>query len=119
MKHDLSAIMTQRNIIQQNLAEGRATGRTTRIVNKIVDDFYSLPMGTPIPVIDHDQNPTTQSKKYIKDKVSERLYNIQGVQWGKDRNGNYTITRTTPTYREEALKNLQELNETLHKYGMD
>lgn len=49
LSHTLCEIDFFTNIVEQE----RATGRSTRIVDGIIQDFFNKPMGTIIPIYDH------------------------------------------------------------------
>lgn len=49
LSHTLNEIDFLKNSVEQE----RATGRSTRIVDGIIQDFFNKPMGTIIPIYDH------------------------------------------------------------------
>ena len=77
----------------------RATGDTTRQADKIIQQFFSQPMGTGIQVCDH--YPTRQADECLFKMVAERLEREHHVKFHKSRMWNgICIVRDEPTKHE-------------------
>lgn len=46
-------ISSEYDFLKSIVEEKRATGRSTRIVDRIIQDFFEKPIGTIIPIYDH------------------------------------------------------------------
>lgn len=49
----LSHTLCEIDFLKDRVEQDRATGRSTRIVDGIIQDFFNKPMGTIIPIYDH------------------------------------------------------------------
>lgn len=103
----------------------RATGRSTRIANDIIDKFFSEPMGTLILVEDHyydykDQMGHNRANKILLELIMRRL-EVESPQIKFEtvvKNGACALIRKTPTAREmlvaeyekELKRKLNEVN---------
>ena len=90
----------------------KATGITTRITDRIVQEFFNEPMGTRVYIFDH--YGTRQADYFLLRQVKRRLDYEHHVKCltGTDEHGLY-IVRTEPTYHElveEEIKNREEEN---------
>ena len=93
----------------------RACGVTTRIADRIIQEFFSKPMGTRVYIFDH--YGTKQADDFLRKLVRRRLdyEHHMKCRSGSDEHGLY-ITRGEPTYHElveEEIKRRQENGETL------
>ena len=89
----------------------RATGRTTKLVDELVQEFFEQPMGTNIPVCDH--YPDRKADEYLLDRFMKRLESEHPTATCKIHRGEHiTIERTSPTYhervKEECGKRMKE-----------
>ncbi|WQJ53718.1 MAG: hypothetical protein [Wendovervirus sonii] len=93
----------------------RQTGKTTRIINDIIDKFYNCPIYTPILIKDHDN--ITSSMRYLIKLINERLENCN-IEYMISRNyadGEWYITRKSETPYEIACVKLEKI---LTKYNL-
>lgn len=81
-------ISSEYDFLKSIVEEERATGRSTRIVDRIIQDFFEKPIGTIIPIYDHFNgvnftysNPS-KSDWLNTDRRSERC----GIMRQADRN---------------------------------
>lgn len=89
----------------------RATGRTTKLVDELIQEFFERPMGTNIPVCDH--YPERRADEFLLDRFMKRLESEHPSATCKIHRGKHiTIERTSPTYhekvKEEYVKRLKE-----------
>lgn len=89
----------------------RATGKSTRLVDKLIQEFFEQPAGTKIPVCDH--YPEKQADKFLLDRFMKRLESEHhGVMCKIHREKHLMIERTSPTYhelvKEEYRKRVKE-----------
>lgn len=89
-----------------NYLRYRASGRTTRLIDEFVQDFFNRPMGTKIYIYDH--YGTRQADQYLLGRAIKRLENEHHVEYkkGSDSNGFYII-RTEPTLQEMILDEIE------------
>ncbi len=83
----------------------RATGETTRLADRTIQEFFTQPMGTKIYAYDH--YGTRQADQMLLKTVAKRL---ETEHHAKFHLGNYHgcyIVRDTPTLREIILKELE------------
>ena len=87
----------------------RATGASTRIVDRIVQDFFNLPMGTKIYVTDH--YGSKRADDYLAYRVLKRLSAEHKIWCNRrfDDKGMY-IVRERPTYHELIEEELKRRN---------
>lgn len=77
----------------------RATGKSTKLVDELIQEFFEKPMGTRIPVCDH--YPERQADEYLLDRFMKRLESEHPSATCKIHGGEHiTIERTSPTYHE-------------------
>ena len=89
----------------------RATGRTTKLVDELIQEFFERPMGTNIPVCDH--YPERVADEFLLDRFMKRLESEHPTATCKIHRGEHiTIERTSPTYhekvKEEYVKRIKE-----------
>ena len=115
--------MSDKELVQQRIDEleaaisaGRSSGRTYRLVSKIIDELFTLPMGSQIQLIDHEGNEDSQIK--LKDMLTSRMthdfpdtvfkivYPMPNVSY---------VVRMTPTYQERAKENLKRWKKKLEE----
>lgn len=94
----------------KSLRYSRSTGMTTRIIDRIVQEFFTQPMGTKIYIFDH--YGTRQADDFLRRKVLIRLdyEHHMKAKMGADEHGLY-IVREEPTYHElieEEIKRRKE-----------
>ena len=85
----------------------RATGRTTRIIDEVVQAFFNMPVGSHIAVVDH--YGTMQADKYLLDKIRQRLdCEHPSVKYKTGReNGQFYIERTEKSYCELVKEEIE------------
>ena len=77
----------------------RATGKSTKLVDELIQEFFENPMGTRILVCDH--YPERQADEYLLDRFMKRLESEHPSATCKIHRGEHiTIERTSPTYHE-------------------
>ena len=77
----------------------RCTGNSTRQVDKIVQNFFTQPMGTAVTICDH--YPSRQADEYLYRRVAERLEREHHVKWHRASSYNQVcIVRDEPTMQE-------------------
>lgn len=91
----------------------RATGKSTKLVDELIQEFFEKPMGTRIPVCDH--YPERQADEYLLNQFMKRLVSEHPSATCKIHGGEHiTIERTSPTYhemvKEEYERRQQEKN---------
>lgn len=88
----------------------RASGESTRILDRNVQEFFTQPAGTKIYI--HDHYGTRQADQYLLDRVLKRIENEHHVDFkkGLDSNGFY-IKRTEPTLQETILDEIKRKKE--------
>lgn len=113
--------MSDKELIQQrideletNIASGKSSGKTYRLVNQIIDNLFSFPIGSQIALVDHDNSEN--SRFSLKEMFTSRMahdfpdtnfkivYPAPGVVY---------VVRTTPTYQELAKDKLNKWKEKL------
>lgn len=86
----------------------RATGTSTRIVDKLVQEFFNEPMGTKIFV--HDHYPERRSDLFLGDRMARRLKDEFNVKFKYNKNtaeGPYFV-REEPTYHELVMEEIEK-----------
>ena len=79
----------------------RATGKTTRIVDKLIQEFFEKPMGTKIAIVGH--YPERRADEFLLNVFMKRLESEHPSATCKIHRGELiTIERTTKTYHEEV-----------------
>ena len=88
----------------------RSLGNSTRILDRIVQEFFTQPAGTKIYI--HDHYGTRQAYQYLLNRVLKRLENEHHVDFkkGLDSDGVYII-RTEPTLQEMILDEIERRKE--------
>lgn len=79
---------------------GRHTGQSTRIVDKLIQDFFNKKHGTKIRIIDH--YPTKRADKHVARKMLRRLeaeHNVTARVF-RDKDGKLYTVREFLTYHE-------------------
>lgn len=81
----------------------RATGKSTKLVDELIQEFFEKPMGARIPVCDHYAD--RRSDEYLLDRFMKRLESEHPsarckIHRGEHRGEHITIERTSPTYHE-------------------
>ena len=88
----------------------RASGRTTRIVDELVQEFFKEPLGTKIRVCDH--YGTRQADEHILCKLRERIESEHRTKHHITREGGHIyIVRDDPTPQEMVLKEIERRKE--------
>ena len=84
----------------------RASGESTRMLDRIVQEFFKQPIGTKIHI--HDHYGTRVADQYLLDRVIKRLENEHHADFkkGLDSDGFYII-RTEPTVQEMILNEIE------------
>ena len=84
----------------------RATGKTTRLVDNIVQEFFTQPIGNPVYV--HDHYGTRQADQILLETVAKRLETEHHAKFhlGKNFHG-YYVVRDNPTLHELILEELK------------
>lgn len=126
--------------IKGYLAQKRATGRTSRLVNEIIEDFFIKPCCEQILIEDHymgfntgivdGKNYTDNSHHHnysdefeahkmacamLAEKVKLRLdTEYKGIKYKITSNYPYTLTRLQKTRAEEYNEELEKLTNTLN-----
>ena len=86
---------------------GRATGISTREVDKLVQRFFTEPPGTPIPVCDHYY--TRQADEFLFNRLTKRLGTEHHVKFHKTNTfGRVCIVRDEPTMHEMIKDELRK-----------
>ena len=88
----------------------RALGDSTRILDRIIQEFFTQPIGTKIHI--HDHYGTRVADQYLLDRVIKRLENEHHVDFkkGLDSDGFYII-RTESTLQEMILDEIERRKE--------
>jgi len=94
-----------------NYLRYRASGRTTRLIDEFVQDFFNKPMGTKIHIRDHygfRQPDNDMASKFLIDKLRARIEYEHHLECKarKDNDGFYII-RETPTVNELVLEEIE------------
>ena len=84
----------------------RALGESTRILDRVVQEFFTQPIGTKIYIYDHFGS--RQADRYLLSRAIKRLETEHHVEYkkGADSNGFY-ILRTEPTLQEMILDEIE------------
>ena len=90
----------------------RASGRTTRLIDEFVQDFFNRPMGTKIHIRDHyglRQSDNDRATTLLIDKLRARIEYEHHLKCkaGKDNDGFYII-REVPTFNELILEEIEK-----------
>jgi hypothetical protein len=85
---------------------GRATGKTTRLVDRVVQEFFTQPMGTKIYAYDH--YGTRQADQLLLKTVAKRLEAEHHARFHLGGHDGCYIVRDTPTLRELILKEFEK-----------
>lgn len=92
----------------------RATGKSTRLVDKLIQEFFEHPAGTKIPVCDH--YPEKQADEFLLDRFMKRLESEHhGITCKIHREKHLMIERTTKTYHEQVMEEYEKRQEGKHK----
>lgn len=79
----------------------RATGRSTKLVDELIQEFFEKPMGSKIPVCDH--YPERRADEFLLNRFMNRLESEHPGATCKIHLGEHiTIERTSPTYHEKV-----------------
>lgn len=88
----------------------RLSGRTTRQVDELIQEFFEKPMGTKIPVIDHF--PERKADEYLLERFMKRLESEHpGATCKIHRGEPLTIERTYKTYHDRIMEEYQRRKE--------
>jgi hypothetical protein len=98
-----------------NYLRYRASGRTTRLIDEFVQDFFNRPMGTKIHIRDHygfRRSDNDRASALLIDKLRARIENEHHLECkaGKDNDGFYII-RETQTVNELVLEEIERRKE--------
>jgi hypothetical protein len=88
--------------------QNRATGRSARIIDNLIQEFFTQPMGTKIFV--HDHYPSRRSDLFLGDRMAGRLKNEFNVKFKYNKNtaqGPYFV-REEPTYHELVMEEIEK-----------
>ena len=116
--------------LREQMCDFRASGRSTSILNEIIDSFFGAPMGTPIEVYDHYEldrfvskkdNPhniivcNTNAREMMAGMIKKRLASeFPNIKYDMvHMNGTIYLYRKTPTLYEENKKRLDKLKQML------
>lgn len=114
--------------LQYELIElaSRATGRSTHILNEIINDFFENPIGTPIEIYDHyEYKGYDKDKKRIvcNTKARENMLNMvrkrlasehPNIEYSVEHNsGTIYIYRKTQKRREANMGRIKEIQHLL------
>ena len=92
----------------------RATGKSTRLVDELIQEFFKQPAGTKIPVCDH--YPERQADEFLLDRFMKRLESEHPSITCKVHRGEHImIERTTKTYHEQVREEYAKRQEGKHK----
>lgn len=92
----------------------RATGKSTRLVDKLIQEFFEQPAGTKIPVCDH--YPEKQADEFLLDRFMKRLeLEHPSITCKIYRGEHIMIERTTKTYHEQVREEYAKRQEGKHK----
>lgn len=85
----------------------RCTGNSTRQVDKIVQNFFTQPVGTAVMICDH--YPSRQADEYLYRRVAERLEREHHVKWHRASSRNQLcIVRDEPTMQELVKEEIKK-----------
>jgi len=95
----------------ETVAFKRRCGKTRKIINKLIDDFFDLPMYTAITVRDHCDN---ENMTYFLEELKRqlRLFNIKytlGKELLTDGTNGWVLRRTENTSYEKACDEFLEI----------
>ena len=92
----------------------RATGKSTRLVDELIQEFFKQPAGTKIPVCDH--YPERQADEFLLDKFMKRLeLEHPNITCKIYRGEHIMVERTTKTYHEQVREEYAKRQEGKHK----
>lgn len=96
--------------------QNRATGASTRIIDELIQEFFTQPMGTRILVRDH--YPETRADRFLGDRMAKRLENEFHVKFRYNRNDARGINfiREEPTYHEMVMEEIRRREEKNGKF---
>lgn len=130
-KKEKELSVEEKILLQKELIEltSRATGKSTHILNEIINDFFEYPIGTPIEIYDHyeyegyDKDKkimvcNTKARENMLNMVRKRLANeYPNIEYSvKHNSGTIYIYRKTPKLRE---RNMGRIKEIQHLLGYD
>ena len=92
----------------------RATGRSTKLVDELIQEFFEKPIGTKIPVCDH--YPERRADEFLLDRFMKRLESEHpGATCKIHREKYIMIERTSPTYHEKVKEEYARKQEEKYK----
>ena len=94
-----------------NYLRFRALGKTTRLIDEFVQDFFNRPMGTKIHIRDHygfTQSDNDRATTLLINKLRARIEYEHHLECkaGKDNDGFYII-REAPTVNELVTQEIE------------
>lgn len=88
----------------------RASGRTTRIVDELVQEFFNAPLGTKLMVCDH--YGTRQADELVLRKLCKRIEAEHHAKYYTTHEGGLLyIVRDDPTLQETVLEEIERRKE--------
>ena len=88
----------------------RASGRSTRIVDELVQEFFKAPLGTKIMVCDH--YGTRQADEHVLRKLRKRIEAEHHAKYHITHDGGLLyIIRDEPTVQELVLEEIEKRKE--------
>lgn len=88
----------------------KATGRSTRLVDELIQEFFEKPIGTKIPVYDHYGD--RKADEFLLEMVLKRLdFEHPSASYKVHKGEHITIERTSRTYHEEVKEEYKRRQE--------
>ena len=111
MYENKELIQNRINELELYISSGRLTGKTYRAINKCIDEFFNLPIGSEISLIDNPKNESPESVNTFADKFIKRLRNdFPDVKFKikYPKPGVAIVIRLSETYQELAKKRIEQ-----------
>lgn len=111
---DKELIQKEIDKIQNYIETNRYTGRTYRIANQIIDQFFNEPMGTEIAIVDH-----SGTNRGLFDMVTKRIKNdFPNIKFTTKsiNNNTFLIKRVTPSFKENAYGHIEAWKKRMADY---
>lgn len=117
LEEDIKLIKERIAEIEGNISTGRHTGRTYNIANKMINDFFNLPIGSKILVANHDSDNSGLLKLFVQRMRNDFPKVNFTVEYPQP--GIINIIRLTPTYKEVAQEKITKWKNKLKEMNYD
>ena len=102
--------LKHKSVEELHVMAWRSLGNSTRMLDRIVQEFFKQPIGAKIYI--HDHYGTRQADQCLLDKVIKRLVNEHHADFKKGLDGDgFYIIRTEPTLQEMILDEIKRRKE--------